>query len=584
MSFPPAGPTSGYTAPIHDYLFLLFEVFRPETRQNRKMIAADRAEMQLLLEGAAKFCRQRLAPLNQAGDRLGCRYDNGQVELPPDFAQAYADALNQGWSNLDVETEHGGRAMSRAVFLAYSEVANAANMAFATQQALTRGVYSVLLAGGSELQRATYLPMLGSGRWSGCMNLTEPHCGSDLSLIRTMARPGDDGEYRLHGQKIWITGGEQDLTENTVHLVLARLEGALEGVAGLSLFLVPKYVPDASGQRGERNVGVTCGGIEDKMGLHGSPTCVMNYDGARGWLVGTPASGLKLMFIMMNEARLGVALQGLAIGDAARQLVVQAQARSPFSPADAMVLQNLRRHEAVSYASRAFLVWLALQHDLMDCASSVDARRAASERIDLLTPVIKAYVTSQGFHCAADALGGLSVGAPEWRQASQFFRDGRVTMIYEGTNGVHAADFVHRRVLAKGGRALEALLADMDDWAQRASDDLVLKPFLEALDVSRDHLDSALSWRRQAASAPDDLALGAIDFLHIMALTMLTWFWARSAAVALEQCASGRLAHAELQERLALGRCFIARVLPEAQAHLRKLQVGADLLLPEDAF
>ena len=483
-----------YRAPVRDHVFLLRDVLRIDGYANLPGFADASSEtVEQVLGAAAEFVEGVLAPLNRIGDTQGCtRSPDGAVATPAGFAVAYRQLSQGGWTSLTSDPDYGGQGLPAVVGAAYSEMVSSANMAFGMYPGLTHGCYAAIHEGGTEAQKALYLPKLVSGAWSGTMNLTEPQCGTDLGLLRTKATPNGDGSYAVTGQKIWISGGEHDMAENIVHLVLARIKGAPAGVKGISLFIVPKFLPDADGNPGARN-GVACAGLEEKMGIHGNATCVMAYDGAQGWLVGEANAGLKLMFVMMNEARLGVGVQGLAQGEAAYQAAAdfardRLQGRSltgvknPDGPADPIIVHpDVRRMlmdgRAVLEAGRAFVLWTALQGDLQHKAPDEETRTKAGDYMGLMTPVVKAYLTAKGFDICSDAMqvhGGS--GFTEHFPASQYLRDCRIALIYEGTNGVQALDLVGRKLAAKGGRAVMSFFAEIDAAVAEHGADATCKP------------------------------------------------------------------------------------------------------------
>jgi alkylation response protein AidB-like acyl-CoA dehydrogenase len=521
------------------------------------------------------------------------------VTTPPGFKEAYAKLVEAGWPALATDPQWGGQGFPAVVDLAFGEFSSSANMAMAMYPGLTHGAYKALTAAGSDALKALYLPRLATGHWSGTMNLTEPQCGTDLALIRTKAVRQGDGTYTITGQKIWISGGEQDLTENIVHLVLARLEDAPPGVKGISLFLVPKFIPSADGTLGARNA-VKCAGLEEKMGIHGNATCVMAYDGATGWLIGEENAGLKLMFVMMNEARLGVALQGLAQAEAAYQAAAsfakdRLQGRSlggpknPDGPADPILVHpDVRRmlmdSRAVIQGGRALLAWTNLQGDLAHAAPDEAARTRAADFQGLLTPVCKAFLTDQGFRIASDAMqvhGGS--GFTEHFPVSQSLRDSRIAMIYEGTNGVQALDLVGRKLPANGGRAVMAWFAELDAEVAKEGDEAV-RPFLDGLSSAKAQLFDATMWLMQHGLAnPEDAAAASHDYLHLFGLTGLAFGWTMMARVAAAKAGEGDPFYSA---KLTTGRYFLERVLPQTSAHLAKLKTGAAPLmaLPAEMF
>jgi alkylation response protein AidB-like acyl-CoA dehydrogenase len=473
-------------------------------------------------------------------------------------------------------------------------------MAFGMYPGLTHGAYSALHEAGTPEQKDMYLPKLTTGEWAGTMNLTEPHCGTDLGLLRTKAVPQADGTYRISGQKIWISGGEQDLTDNIIHLVLARIEGAPQGVKGISLFIVPKFLVNPDGSLGARN-GVQCAGLEHKMGIHGNATCVMSYEDATGYLIGKENEGLKVMFVMMNEARLGVGLQGLALSEIAYQNAVdfaktRLQGRSltgpknPDGPADPVIVHpDVRRMlmdaKAFNEGARAFLLWTALYGDLSHKHPDDALRQKANDYMGLMTPVLKAYLTGQGFRYISDSLqvyGGS--GFTEHYPASQFLRDARITLIYEGTNGVQALDLVGRKLAANGGRAIFAFFNEMDEWIAANEGNADLAAFVEGLKTAKAHLQDGTMWLMQnGMSNFDNAGAASHDYLQLFGVTALAYMWAIMAKAALARQGSG---DAWYETKLATGRYYIARAVPDAAAHLAKLKTGAGpvMALAADAF
>ena len=594
-----------YRAPVRDHAFLLRDVFRIDGYANLPGFADASSETaEQVLQAAAEFCEGVLAPLNKVGDTQGCtRSADGEVSTPEGFADAYRQLSDGGWMALTADPDFGGQGLPHVVGVAYSEMVSSANMAFGMYPGLTHGAYAAIRQGGSDAQKALYLPKLVSGEWSGTMNLTEPQCGTDLGMLRTKAVPNGDGSFAITGQKIWISGGEHDLAGNIVHLVLARIEGAPAGVKGISLFIVPKFIPEADGGAlGARN-GVTCAGLEEKMGIHGNATCVMAYDGAQGWLLGEENAGLKLMFVMMNEARLGVGVQGLAQGEAAYQAAVEfardrLQGRSltgpknPDGPADPIIVHpDVRRmlmdSRAVLEAGRAFMVWTALQGDLEHAAPDAEARQKAGDYMGLMTPVVKAFLTDKGFEICSNAMqvhGGS--GFTEHFPASQYLRDSRIAMIYEGTNGVQALDLVGRKLAAKGGRAVMAFFAEVDAAVAEHGDDAACKPFAEGLAALKGQLQEATFWLMQNGLAdPDNAGAASTDYLHLFGLTALAWMWLKLAHAAQARIAGGD-ADPWYAAKLTTGRYFLDRLAPDGAAHLAKLKTGAAsmMALPAEAF
>ncbi|MDB5480381.1 MAG: acd [Caulobacteraceae bacterium] len=594
----------GYQPPVRDHRFVLRDVLAIEQYANLPGFAeASYDTVEQILDEAARFNAEVLAPLNPVGDKVGCAWSpDNTVATPPGFKDAYKALVEGGWPALGADPAWGGQGLPAVVNLAVSEMSSSANMAFSMYPGLTHGAYSAILAGGSDAQKALYLPRLASGQWSGTMNLTEPQCGTDLGLLRTKATPVGDGTYRITGQKIWISGGEHDLAENIVHLVLARIKGAPAGTRGISLFVVPKFIPGPDGALGARNA-VVCAGLDEKMGIHGNATCVMAYDEATGWLVGEENRGLAIMFVMMNEARLGVGLQGLSQGEAAYQAAAafardRLQGRSltgpknPDGPADPILVHpDVRRMlldaRAILEGGRAFLLWTALCGDLARVHPDEGQRRRCEDYMGLMTPVLKGYLTDRGFAICSDAMqihGGS--GFTEHFPASQYLRDSRITMIYEGTNGIQALDLVGRKLAANGGRAVMTFFGEIDAFVAGHADETALKPFVEALSDTKAKLQDATMWLMQnGLSNPDNAAAASTDYLHLFGLTGLAYMWALMA-----KAAGGRIAEGDADpfyaNKVHVGRHFLERILPGAGAHLARIKSGAATMMgfPNEAF
>jgi alkylation response protein AidB-like acyl-CoA dehydrogenase len=593
-----------YKAPVEEALFLLADVFQVGRYDNLPGFAdASPDVIAAILAEAAKFCEQVLAPLNRVGDVEGCtRHDDGRVTTPTGFRDAFRQYAEGGWTGISAPAEFGGQGLPATLTVTVNEMLASANMAFAMYPALTQGAIAALIQHGTPAQKATYLPKLIEGRWTGTMNLTEPHCGTDLGLIRSKAVKQADGSYRISGTKIFISAGEHDLAENIVHLVLARTEGAPAGIRGISLFVVPKFLGHADGSLGARNA-VSCGSIEEKMGIHGNATCVMNYDGATGWLIGEEQRGINAMFTMMNEARLAVGVQGLALSEVAYQnaaayakdrLQGRALTGAKFSDraADPIIVHpDVRRVlmsiRAFNEAARALVVWTALRGDVAHRAGDGEARAAADDHMGLLTPVIKGVLTDQGFAntvLAQQIYGGHGYIAEHGME--QFVRDARITMMYEGANGIQALDLVGRKLPKDGGRALQAFLKELQGYIKEHGDD-AMKPYVGPLAAALGHLQQATMWlMKNAPAKPDDAGAGATDYMHLFGLVALGYMWCRIAEAANGKLAAGDGDAVRMTAKLVTARFFFERMLPATATHLAGIQAGAasTMELPAEAF
>ncbi len=594
-----------YTAPLREFRFLFRDLLNVERYANLPGFADASPDLiDQVLEEGAKFCQEVLTPLNAVGDREGCtRHADGSVTTPTGFKQAYKQLVEAGWPGLGSDPAYGGQGLPHIVALAWSEMVSSANMAFGMYPGLSHGAYEAILHHGSDEQKRTYLPKLVSGEWTGTMNLTEPHCGTDLGLLRSKAVPQADGGYKISGQKIFISAGEHDLADNIIHLVLARIEGAPMGTKGISLFIVPKMLVNADGSLGARN-GVSCGKIEEKMGIHGNATCVLNYDEATGYLIGAENKGLNAMFTMMNVARLGVGLQGLAQSEAAYQNGVayakdRMQGRSLTGPKNAegpadpiIVHPDIRRMlmDAKSFneAARAFTYWTALYGDLLNLSPDEKVREKAGDYMALMTPVLKAYLTDKGYESATNCqqiFGGHGY-IEEWGM-SQFVRDARIAMIYEGANGIQGLDLVGRKLAANGGRAIFSFFNEIDSFLAEHDESAELKPFVDGLKAAKADLQEATTWLMQNAMQNfDNAGAASRDYLHLFGLTALGYMWALMAEAALKAKANGGGGDAFYDHKLTTGRYFVARSLPDTGAHLAKLKTGSASLmeLPAEAF
>ena len=594
-----------YKAPVEDVLFLLNDVFRMERYNNLPGFADATPDLvEAVLGEGAKLCEEVLAPVNRTGDLEGCRrHDDGRVTTPTGFKEAYDAFAQGGWMGLAVPPEYGGQGLPYTLNIVINEFASGANMSFAMYPGLTMGAIAALLVHGSEEQKATYLPKMVEGRWTGTMNLTEPHCGTDLGLIKTKAVANGDNSYAISGTKIFISAGEHDLAENIVHLVLARIEGAPEGTRGISLFIVPKFVVGPDGGLGPRK-GVACGSIEHKMGLHGNSTCVMNYDGAKGWLVGEANRGLNAMFVMMNEARLGVAVQGLGQSEVAYQNAVQyakerlqgralTGPKNPQKSADPIIVhpdvrRTLMSIKAFNEAARALVLWTALKSDIAHRSEDEEERRSADDHLGLMTPVLKGVLTDYGFDNAVKAqqvYGGHGYIAEHGMD--QFVRDARIAMIYEGANGIQALDLVGRKLPRDGGRAVMAFFNEVGAFCQEHAGDEAMKAYVTPLNQALAHLQQATMWfMNNAMAKPDNAGAGAYDYMHLFGLVAMGYMWAKMAKAAQDKKGLGNGVAARMDAKLLTGRFFMERMLPETGAHLARISTGADITMamPAEMF
>ncbi|SDV48160.1 acyl-CoA dehydrogenase C-terminal domain-containing protein [Chitinasiproducens palmae] len=590
-----------YTPPLRDMAFVFDELLDVQAVLARFPDAEpiDSGTIAQVLEEAGRFCSEVLFPLNASGDREGCRFAAGEVSTPAGFAAAYRAFVEAGWPALSCDPAHSGQGLPSVVNNALYEMMNAANQAWTMYPGLSHGAYECLHANGTDAQQRTYLPRLVSGEWTGTMCLTEPHCGTDLGLLKTRARPLEDGSFALSGTKIFISSGEHDLAANIVHLVLARLPDAPAGTKGISLFVVPKFLPapDAADGLGARN-GIRCDAIEEKMGIHGNATCVMNLDDARGWLVGDAHRGLNAMFVMMNSARLGVGMQGLGLTEVAyQQSLAYAKERTqmraltgpkaPDQAADPIIVHpDVRRmlltQKAYAEGGRAFASWLALQIDRARHEPDEGARAAAARAVALLTPVAKAFLTDNALECTSHAIqifGGH--GFIRDTGVEQYLRDARINTIYEGTNGIQALDLLGRKVLGDMGASLKAVGAEIEAFIDAEGVKAEMLEFVDPLaDLAQKVQKLTAELGMKAMADRDEVGAASVPYLRVIGHLCFAYLWARMARIALDRQPDGDPFYAA---KLATARFYFARLLPETAAQIRMARSGAKVLMALDA-
>ena len=579
-----------YTAPTKDMQFVLHEVLKISESDIPGYADLEPDFTGAVLEEAGKIASEVLMPLNVVGDTEGCHLENGVVRTPSGFKDAFDQVREGGWPALDLPEEYGGQGMPVVLGTTVGEVFSAANQAFTMYQGLTHGAANAILAHGSDAQKNTYLPKMASCEWTGTMNLTEPHCGTDLGLMRTKAVPQDDGTFKVSGQKIFISAGEHDMADNIIHLVLAKIPGGPEGIKGVSLFIVPKFLVNEDGSLGARN-GVSCGKIEEKMGIHGNSTCVMNYDEATGYLIGEEHKGMRAMFVMMNEARLGVGMQGVAQAEAAYQnALIYAKDRlqgrdvtgdkNPDGPADPLIVHpDVRRglldQKSFVEGARAFLLWGS---EMIDKAHRSEDKEADG-LISLLTPVIKGFLTDEGFDMTvrAQQIYGGHGFIEEWGM-SQFVRDARIAQIYEGANGVQALDLVGRKLTAGGGKYMMAFFEEVKSFIkENEGNEALAKDYLEPLKAASKDLQAAgMFFMQNGMKNPNAALSGSYDFMHLFGHVCLGLMWARMAKAAQEALENGASDEDFYKAKLKTGRYYMSRRLPATGMHLARIQSGAE--------
>jgi alkylation response protein AidB-like acyl-CoA dehydrogenase len=586
-----------YTPPLENIRFVLHDVLKADQLAGLPGYGeVSKDLMDQIIEEGAKICAEVLFPINQSGDKEGCSYENGVVRTPKGFKEAYNTFTEGGWCGVSADPEFGGMGMPVLVNTVMQEMICAANMSFGMYPGLSQGAYEALHHYGTGAQKELYLPKLITGEWSGTMCLTEPHCGTDLGLIKTKAVPNADNSFSITGTKIFISAGEHDLTQNIIHLVLAKLPDAPEGVKGISLFVVPKFLPKEDGSLGPRN-GVMCGSIEHKMGIHANSTCVMNFDAAQGWLVGEKHKGLRAMFTMMNAARLGVAMQGLGIAEVAYQNALayakdrlQMRAldgiKAPDKPADPIIVHpDVRRmlltSKAFTEGARALSYWVGMNLDISQKHPDEAARQAADDLVALLTPILKAYQTDMGSEIANLAVQTYGGHGFIWEWGvEQYVRDARIAQIYEGTNGIQALDLVGRKMGQGYGRLLRRFFHPVQDFIEAEQANPDLQEFVFQLAKAFAKLQQATALVAQKGlKNPNEAGAASTDYLRQFALVAMGYMWCLMVKAAQEKLKNGSGDKEFLNAKIKTARFFFARMLPESEARFRMVSAGADSLM-----
>ncbi|WP_355662133.1 acyl-CoA dehydrogenase C-terminal domain-containing protein [Halomonas salifodinae] len=587
-----------YQAPLRDLRFVMDEMLDYPAHYAR-LPAGEEASPDVvaaILEEGARFAREVLLPLNQSGDQEGCRLEGGEVKAPKGFQAAYAQYVEGGWPSLAADPEHGGQGLPHSLAMVLSEMICATNLAWGMYPGLSHGAADALRHHGTDEQKATYLTKLVEGTWTGTMCLTEPHCGTDLGLIKTRALPTDDGAYEISGTKIFISAGEHDLAENIVHLVLAKLPDAPEGSKGISLFVVPKYLPNEAGEPGERN-GVVCGSLEHKMGIHGNATCVMNFDGAKGFLVGAPNKGLACMFTMMNAARVGVGIQGLGLAEASFQNALayardrlQMRALSgpqaPEKAADPIIVHpDVRRmlltQKAFAEGGRMLVLYTAQMIDIVEHGSDATEKAHAETLLGLLTPIVKAFLTEVGFEATNEGVqvfGGHGF-IQEWGM-EQLVRDARITRLYEGTTGIQALDLLGRKVLMSQGESLKVFTKEIHKFCQAEEGNTALAEFVRPLaKLNAEWGELTMGIGMKAMADREEVGAASVDYLMYSGYVTLAYLFARAAKQAQATLAEGSDDAAFYRGKLNTARFYFERLLPRTRTHKQAIEAGAESLM-----
>ena len=594
-----------YRAPLRDIKFVMSELLDSENHY-ANIPGGEEATPDMvdaIIQEGAKFCEQVLSPLNHVGDQEGCSLKDGEVTTPTGFKEAYRQYIEGGWPSMTSDEALGGQGLPGSLSMVMSEMVGTANWAFGMYPGLSHGCMHTLEAHGSEEQKQTFLPKMVTGEWTGTMCLTEPHCGSDLGLLRTKAEPNDDGSYAITGQKIWISAGEHDLSDNIIHLVLARLPDAPKGTKGISVFVVPKFLPDASGNPGKRNA-LVCGSLEEKMGIHGNATCVMNFDGATGYLIGEPHKGLSYMFTMMNIARIGTAIQGLGSSELSFQgsleyakdrLAMRSLSgpKNPDGPADPIIVHpDVRRmlltQKTIAESARAMIYYAAQQADIAQGSNDENERNEADELLSFLTPIAKAFLTELGVEAANQGLqvfGGHGY-VKEWGM-EQIVRDARISTIYEGTTGIQALDLLGRKVLMTQGESLKRFTKKVHLFCKEQADNESISEFIEPLQsMNKEWGDITMKLGMSAMKDREEVGAASFDYLMYSGYAVTAYLWARTAEVAQRKLQEGTSEEAFYTAKLQTARFYFTRMLPRAKAHADAMASGAGTLMemPEEHF
>ncbi|HKK57442.1 acyl-CoA dehydrogenase C-terminal domain-containing protein [Marinobacter sp.] len=594
-----------YKAPLRDIKFVMSELLDSEQHYASLNGGEDATPdmVDAIIAEGARFCEQVLSPLNQVGDREGCKLTDGNVKTPTGFKEAYQQYVESGWPSMTADPNYGGQGLPHSLGLVMSEMVGTSNWSFGMYPGLSHGCTNTIETHGSEEHKQTYLTRLISGEWTGTMCLTESHCGSDLGTLRTRAAPNADGSYSITGTKIFISAGDHDMAENIVHVVLARLPGAPEGTKGISLFIVPKRLPNEDGSAGDRNA-VSCGSLEHKMGIHGNATCVINFDGAKGWLIGPENRGLNCMFTFMNTARIGTAIQGLGAAElgfqgslayARDRLAMRSLSgpKNPDGPADPIIVHpDVRRmlltQKVIAEGARALIYLAAQQADLVDGGRTEEERKAADEVLGFLTPIAKAFLTEIGFESAnlgMQVFGGHGF-ISEWGM-EQNVRDARIGMIYEGTTGIQALDLLGRKVLMTRGESLKGFTRQVHLFCKENADNEQLREFIEPLAaINKEWGELTTKVGMTAMANREEVGAASVDYLMYSGYAVFAYLWARMAKVALDRMVEGTTEEMFYNAKVQSARFYFRRMLPRARTHAETMLAGADSLMdmPEEAF